>query len=234
MNEQMPIRDNPFYGAYDRKGQGVRLKAKHIRQFNRDFVAAGSFVPTMSVLELGCGNGLFLHFLHHLGTHRFVGVDGDPRVLKELPPNLTDKVTIADFSDFFVEARQERFDRVVLFDVLEHFSAEDGTELLRKVATLLSPGGRIIVRTPNMGSPFALGVQYNDVTHLTCYTPGSLSQVARVAGLRLISSHPQAYASAWREVREKVLTSILSWFLAAPPTIWSPNFIGVLEPAESP
>lgn len=232
MSDPTPIRDNPFYGAYDRKGQGVQLKAKHIRQFTRDFVVAGSFVPTMSVLELGCGNGLFLQFLHHLGTQRFLGVDGDPRVLAELPPHLADKVRISDFNDFFANAGQELFDRVVLFDVLEHFSADDGAALLRSVSTLLHPGGRIIIRTPNMASPFGLGVQYNDVTHRTCYTPGSMSQVARVAGLRLVSTHAQAYTSAWREVREKAMTSVLSWFIAAPPAIWAPNFIGVLEAAE--
>ena len=63
-----PIRENEFYGAYDRRGQGCLLKRKHIRQFGKDFVASSGFAPTMSVLELGCGNGLFLRYLDHLGV----------------------------------------------------------------------------------------------------------------------------------------------------------------------
>ena len=60
------ISKNEFYQAYERKGQGTVLKAKHIRQFHKDFVEASEYKPEMSVLELGCGNGLFLRFLAHL------------------------------------------------------------------------------------------------------------------------------------------------------------------------
>ncbi|MBF0095031.1 MAG: class I SAM-dependent methyltransferase [Alphaproteobacteria bacterium] len=224
------VSENEFYGAYDRGGQGCVLKKKHIRQFDRDFVRSSGFVPSMSVLELGCGNGLFLRYLDHLGVSRFVGVDGDPRVMGEMPPDLASHVRIADFSAFFSgHSPGETFDRVAMFDVLEHFTAEDGADLLRGLAPLLAPGGRVVIRTPNMASPWGLGVQYNDVTHRTCYTPGSLSQVAKVAGFRLLAVHPQAYGSWGREFRERLLTGVMSSFLAAPPHIWTPNLIGVLE-----
>ena len=74
-----------------------------------------------------------------------------------------------------------------------------------------------------------MGVQYNDVTHRACYTPGSLRQVAKVAGFRLVAVRPQAYGSRFREVRERLLCGLLSWFLSAPPQIWTPNLIGILE-----
>lgn len=70
-----------------------------------------------------------------------------------------------------------------MFDVLEHFTAEGAVDLLRKVESVLSPGGKIVVRVPNMSSPLALPMQYNDVTHLSAFTPGSLSQIGRSAGL---------------------------------------------------
>lgn len=226
----LPISKNDFYGAYERSGQGCVLKGKHIRQFNKDFVVASGFSSHMSVLELGCGNGLFLRFLNHICVKEFIGVDGDPRVLGEMPDGLSGHVHISDFSDFFISrAPEDTFDRVVMFDVLEHFSPGDGASLLRSIAQLLAPGGKVVIRTPNMASPWGLGVQYNDVTHRACYTPGSLRQVAKVAGFRLASAVPQAYGSRYRELREQMLTGVLSWFLAAPPQIWSPNFIAVLE-----
>ena len=108
------INDNVFYQAYDRAGQGTILKAKHVRQFFKDFVESSDFRPEMSVLELGCGNGLFLRYLSKLGVEEFMGVDGDPRILEELPSNLVSVVHISDFTDFFVsDMANQQFDRVV-------------------------------------------------------------------------------------------------------------------------
>ena len=222
------ISQNTFYAAYDRSGQGTILKPKHCRQFYRDFVQISAFVNSMSVLELGCGNGLFLQYLQSLGVSDFTGVDSDPRVVAEMPANLAAHVQISDFRDFFETIQGRVFDRVVLFDVLEHFSPEDAVTLLRQIATVLAEDGRVVLRVPNMSSPLGMNVQFNDVTHKTCFTPGSLRQVAKAADFSVLDFRPQAYSSWIREMRERALTSLLSWFLSAPPAIWSPNFIGVL------
>ncbi len=230
MEKPTSVSRSAFYKAYDRKGQGTVLKAKHIRQFRKDFVEASNFSMKMSVLELGCGNGLFLSFLAHLGTEEFLGVDGDPRVLDELPADLASSVRILDFADFFSsDLASSKFDRVVLFDVLEHFTPDEASALLRSVRDVMSDDGLVVIRVPNMASPLALGVQYNDVTHKTAFSPGSLRQVASVAGLVPTIFRAQAYTSKYREMRERALTSVVSWFLAMPPTIWSPNMIAVLK-----
>ena len=230
MDKQTSVSQSAFYQAYDRKGQGSALKAKHIRQFRKDFVEASGYQPGMSVLELGCGNGLFLRFLTHLGVGDFMAVDGDPRIMEEIPPDLASSVHIVDFTEFFgSELGRRQFDRIVLFDVLEHFSPEDAAALLKSAAELLPDDGRIVIRVPNMASPLALSVQYNDVTHKTAFSPGSIRQVASTAGLKPVTIRAQAYTSRYKEMRECVLTSVVSWFLAAPPLIWSPNMIAVLE-----
>ncbi len=230
MSKLTSVSQSKYYQAYDRKDQGTVLKAKHIRQFRKDFVEASHYQSSMSVLELGCGNGLFLRYLKQLGAKDIVGVDGDPRILDQMPAALAAMVHICDFNDFFASQPAGRqFDRVVLFDVLEHFTPEDATALLTSAASLLSDQGRVVIRVPNMASPLALGVQYNDVTHKTAFSPGSLRQVARTAGLSPVSFRAQAYTSRYREIRERVLTTVVSWFLAMPPMIWSPNLIAVLK-----
>ncbi len=224
------ISQNQFYQAYDRKRQGTVLKNKHIRQFRKDFIEASSYRSGMSVLELGCGNGLFLRFLAKQGVSDFMGVDGDPRILDELPQEMAAAVQIVDFDDFFgSEAGNRKFDRVVLFDVLEHFNPEDAVELLKSVSGVLNDGGRVVVRVPNMSSPLAMGVQHNDVTHQTAFSPGSVRQVAQIAGLVPETFQAQAYTSRYKEVREGIFTTIASWFIAMPPEIWSPNLIAVLK-----
>lgn len=94
---------------------------------------------------------------------------------------------------------------------------------------MLGPEGRVIIRVPNMASPLALAVQYNDVTHRTAFSAGSIRQVASIAGLVPVAFRAQAYTSLYKEVRERIFTSVVSWFLAMPPTIWSPNMIAVLK-----
>jgi cyclopropane fatty-acyl-phospholipid synthase-like methyltransferase len=224
------VQDDPFYRAYARRGQGVVLAAKHMRQFRKDFVEASGFDATMSVLELGCGNGLFLRFLEAIHVRDFEGVDGDPRVVHEMPPEIARRVTVAEFDSYFDMARTTRsFDRIVMFDVLEHFSFEDAVPLLKNAATLLKKDGCIVVRVPNVSSPFGLNMQFNDVTHRAAYTPGSLRQVAEAAGLVSTAFRRQTHSSRLKDIRERAFTRILTWFLAAPPMIWTPNFIAVLR-----
>jgi cyclopropane fatty-acyl-phospholipid synthase-like methyltransferase len=224
------ISQHPFYQAYNRKSQGVNLKGKHIRQFRKDFIEASNYRSGMSVLELGCGNGLFLRFLTNQGVKDFIGVDGDPRIIEEIPTELVPFIHIYDFDDFFIsEVANRRVDGLVLFDVLEHFTPNDAASLLKSVSNLLSKDGRIVIRVPNMASPLALGVQYNDVTHQTAFSPGSIRQVASVAELETVAFQAQAYSSRYKEIRERIFTTVVSWFLATPPTIWSPNLIAILK-----
>lgn len=231
MFETNKVDMNEYYKAYRRSGMGVKLGDKHLRKFKHDFVKTSNFSPEMSVLELGCGNGLFLQFLNKIGTNNFLGVDRDARILDEISPELQEHVLISDFADFFASTLNERFDRVVLFDVLEHFSLEKSVELLQSIRSILFDDGRIVIRIPNLSSPFSLEVQFNDVTHRTAFTPGSIAQVAKVAGYETTGIYPQAYASWRKEMRERLLTRTLSWFLAMPPTIWSPLMIVVLKPS---
>src|SRR5690606_33806884 len=123
------------------------------------------------------------------------------RVLDEIPDAIATKVQVCDFDSYFRSvSSNDKFDRVVMFDVLEHFSAHEATKLFIDIKEILKESGRIVVRVPNMTSPFALGIQYNDVTHRTAFTPGSLRQVASAAGLILESVRGQAYSTFIREV----------------------------------
>ena len=44
-----------------------------------------------------------------------------------------------------------------MFDVLEHFSVEDGANLLSTIKSHLTSDGQIIIRVPNMSSPWGGG-----------------------------------------------------------------------------
>ncbi|MBI3113129.1 MAG: class I SAM-dependent methyltransferase, partial [Rhodospirillales bacterium] len=60
-----------------RDRSAITLGTKHIRQFDRVFLAFASAEPTMSVLDVGCGAGLFLQYLKHRGFRDVIAVDYD-------------------------------------------------------------------------------------------------------------------------------------------------------------
>jgi len=61
---------------------------------------------------------------------------------------------------------QERFDLVLLFEVIEHLDWNAGREMVGKIHGILNPGGRAIVTTPNVYTP---GQYWKDASHLTPY-----------------------------------------------------------------
>jgi len=60
----------------------------------------------------------------------------------------------------------EKFDLVLLFELIEHLDGKNGREMIAKIFNVLSPGGRVIVTTPNVYTP---GQYWKDASHLTPY-----------------------------------------------------------------
>lgn len=74
-----------------------------------------------------------------------------------------------------------RYDAVVCFDVLEHLRLEDGLALVLRLVELLTPGGVLLLQTPNarcVRSPLGW-----DMTHLHLYNLGDLWAFATALGL---------------------------------------------------
>jgi 2-polyprenyl-3-methyl-5-hydroxy-6-metoxy-1,4-benzoquinol methylase len=67
---------------------------------------------------------------------------------------------------YSVDDVDEKFDLIVLAEVIEHLEFMEGIELLRKLRTLLLPGGRVIVTTPNTHHP---NIWWSDSDHKTPY-----------------------------------------------------------------
>jgi SAM-dependent methyltransferase len=60
----------------------------------------------------------------------------------------------------------EKFDMVLLFEVIEHLDWESGREMVAKIFEILKPGGRVILTTPNIYTP---GQYWKDASHRTAY-----------------------------------------------------------------
>lgn len=137
-------------------------------------------LPEGLLVDLGSGLGEFLQYCQDVLGRPAVGVDQDPQ-----------NVALCRVSGLQVEEMPiERFLATsrpaalfVLNDVLEHFSREESAELLRSLHRLLAPGGRIIIKTPNMSNPLTAGRNFHmDLTHRCGFTEESLHSALEEAG----------------------------------------------------
>ncbi|MEQ8710037.1 MAG: class I SAM-dependent methyltransferase [Rhodospirillales bacterium] len=218
------------FKAYETPG----LSTKDVARFDDEIWGPGGFDPDMRVLELGSGTGQFLLYLHTKGVRDFTGIDHDPELLPVAPEPVRDRLVCADVNDWLAGAADGLpFDRIVLLDVLEHFTPADGLALLRRLSARLAPEGRIVVKVPNAGSPWGLTYQFGDLTHLMAFNSTSLGQLAVAAGLTVERIYDQHRGSRRRRFTDAAVRRFLGWALLTPPPLWGANLYGVFSACDS-
>ncbi|MDP7098932.1 MAG: class I SAM-dependent methyltransferase [Rhodospirillales bacterium] len=220
-----------FYRVYGehRTYAPAETRRKHIRQFDAQFWRPAECRAGMSVLELGCGTGIFLAYLRRKRIAEFVGVDADEAVKKYMPDDVAAKVTIGDIRDF-IEKTERVFDRIVMLDVFEHFSVFEGRALLSSLKPLLAPEGRIVMRLPNAASPWGLQYQFQDLTHKAIYGPGNIRHLAHAAGYDCLACFSARRGNPFKHFIEDCVHALLNRMLTEPPPVWGANMVVVLKP----
>ncbi len=100
---------------------------------------------TRKVLEVGCAEGAFGELLERHGA-RVTGIEPDRAAAAVAVPRVS-RVVAVPLEEAIDELSSERFDLVVLSDVLEHLS--DPVRDLRHLEGLLEPGGTLLFSLPN-------------------------------------------------------------------------------------
>ena len=220
-----------FYQVYEshRTYVHAEVRKKHIRNYDEQFWKPADVKSNHSVLELGAGTGLFLAYLEAKGITQFKGVDGDPKVLDYMPQSIAKKVTIGDIWEALKDSK-DRFDRIVMLDVFEHFSYLEGHKLLMELKTHLVADGKIVLRIPNAASPFGLQYQYNDLTHKAVYGPGNIEHLAHSAGYNVEHRISVRRGSYFKRGMENIILGFLDRVLTEPPPLWGANMIVVISP----
>ena len=210
------------YGTY--KGyQSPRLTKKAIARFDAEIWVPASFSKNMTCLEIGCGTGEFLTYLSAKGLKKYQGIDHDKALRDVLPTEIKNKFECVDIWEFLKIAGTVSFDRIVLLDVLEHFSPDEGIRLLRMIKNILCEDGKVIIKVPNASSPWGINHQFGDLTHKTAYNGESLRQLAVACELTVDSVYGQRRGTRRRMFTDAVLHKFLSWALLNPPPIWGAN-----------
>src|SRR4030042_6405078 len=108
------------------------------------------------ILEIGCGDGFYLHLLSNLGINNLeiVGCDIDSNALASARKNLKGKNIRLIKNDLMkgLPFKNNFFDKIIMSEVLEHLP--DDLKGLREAKRVLKRGGKLVVSVPNHNYPF--------------------------------------------------------------------------------
>ena len=130
-----------------------------------------------TVLEAGCGDGWNCGKLAEAGLE-VTGVEWSKNAVehaRRLVPRA--RFHCGDLLDpAFRERFTEPYDAVILVEVLEHIPPADCVEALRKITSVLKPGGTFVLTTPSVNQP------NQNPAHYRHFEEGTLREVIREAG----------------------------------------------------
>ena len=167
--------------TFDRKGalRWGRACAYHLR----------GWMPVQKdarILDLACGAGRLLFFFSERGYKNLTGVDISPdqvALARQVTPNIREE-SVLDH----LENNPASYDLITGYDIIEHFYKDEVLRFLDGCFSALQPGGRLILQTPNVDSPWGVSLRYGDFTHEICFNPNALSRLLRIVGFRDIEA----------------------------------------------
>lgn len=163
----------------------------------------------ISICDLGCGFGRLMTGLRNIGYKNIYGIDQETEAIDWCKKEglSTDCISI---NNFVSKESPTRFDLVIMSHVLEHLPKESIISTLKDIKqNLLKPGGIIYIVVPNAQSATGCYWAYEDFTHSTLFTAGSLLYVLKAAGFKEVTLiDPQCLAGL-----SKIRSCVRKFFL---------------------
>ncbi len=136
------------------------------------------------ILEVGTGHGQMLRFLLEKGYVRITGIDRSAGLLEVVRAHYghrVERLEVADAGEF-LPRREGKYDCILMLDLIEHLEEPEAVSVLGAARAALAPGGRLILRTPNMANLLGNYSLHMDLTHRRGYTEWSLLQMLEQCG----------------------------------------------------
>jgi len=143
------------------------------------------------VLDVGCGTGKLVSYLQKKGYDAH-GCDISTEAIN-FASKINKKGTIIKASATNLPYKNNSFDLISVISTIEHLTSKEAGIFLEEAHRILRPKGIIFLITPNFNSPlrFLKGSRwfgYTDPTHITFYTPKSLSRLLKKKNFTNIKS----------------------------------------------
>jgi 2-polyprenyl-3-methyl-5-hydroxy-6-metoxy-1,4-benzoquinol methylase len=174
-------------------GENLLALTEWLQKTNADdqrrFDLLTSLLPGKKVLDFGCGAGGFLSKVQPLAAE-VTGIEPERRVQEFWRDS---KIRIYSNIEQVPSMDREKYDLITAFHVVEHLP--NPREILKKLANdLLSPNGRLVIEVPSSDDALITLYDCNAFQsftywsqHLYLFNGETLKQLARQAGLRVLS-----------------------------------------------
>jgi len=137
-------------------GEFLSSEGAYLSQRLTEALAVAGIAPGMAVLDVGCGRGEMLRHTIRLGGRAF-GIDYAAAAV-QLSQTIAaaeakegHAVGVYQASALYLPFEANTFDRVLMFDIVEHLYPAELAMALTEARRVLKTGGRIIVHTaPNV------------------------------------------------------------------------------------
>ena len=144
-----------FLGVCEGYQEFLSSEGAYLSQRLTEALAVAGIAPRMTVLDVGCGRGEMLRHTANLGARAF-GIDyaqAAVRLSRRIAAEVVDQggqACVYQASALYLPFQAETFDRVLMFDIVEHLYPAELALALAESRRVLKHGGRIIVHTaPN-------------------------------------------------------------------------------------
>jgi 2-polyprenyl-3-methyl-5-hydroxy-6-metoxy-1,4-benzoquinol methylase len=163
-----------------------------------------------TVLDVGCGDGLFFDELARLpGVQLVEGVEPASDLVSPDGPHRA-RIHVAPFDATFDPGR--RYSLIVMLDVLEHLP--DPAAALRHALGLLEPDGVFLATVPAFT---ALWTRHDDLNHhYTRYDKASFARLAAKAGLRIDEARYFFHWTAAGKIATRIKEALIPGAPASP------------------
>ena len=131
--------------------------------------------------------GFFLLGAKKFGIEAVTGIDISPQQVEAARSLGVNAIHVEDGATW-LRRNENQFDRIFLFDVLEHIPVNEQPDFCRDIYSALAPGGQVLIRVPNANSSFAGRYRYIDWTHTCSFTEPCIHFLLASAGFSLIKT----------------------------------------------
>ncbi|MBZ0204300.1 MAG: class I SAM-dependent methyltransferase [Ignavibacteria bacterium] len=151
-----------------------------MQQFIIDFLPKDK---NKKILDVGCGLCKHLSKIKELGYTNVKGIDVSDYAVEFGATLGLEVEKITSISDY-AKNHKDEYDFVLMAHVLEHLDKNIVIETLSSIRDMLTSSGIFFIIVPNAQSNTGCYWAYEDFTHATLYTAGSLMYVTRSAGFK--------------------------------------------------
>jgi 2-polyprenyl-3-methyl-5-hydroxy-6-metoxy-1,4-benzoquinol methylase len=136
-----------IYKVYEQGGDAWATLSEDIHPLFITFLSSTTF-PKKCALDIGCGTGKYLSFLHHAGF-AVDGIDTSETAVKMTKEAIPDaKVQVADMFTFAIPA--DRYDLILSVSTIHHGAKKAAAHIIDVIHAALSNGGSVFLTLPDL------------------------------------------------------------------------------------